>query len=110
MENGTLDRQARQKPVGCVQAALPGHQPHTSSLPCPLQAAKLKARLTLMEGWLQGSDCGQPWGPMDILQGEAPRGDIYQGHHVPPGTAGEQEPRGGLTRQTPTLEPFSLIL
>ncbi|XP_019494053.1 PREDICTED: laminin subunit gamma-3 [Hipposideros armiger] len=49
------------------------------------EAAKLKARLTLMEGWLQGSDCGRPWGPMDILQGEAPRGDIYQGHHVLPG-------------------------
>nr|KAF6433683.1 laminin subunit gamma 3 [Molossus molossus] len=46
------------------------------------EAAKLKARLTLMEGWLQGSDCGRPWGPMDILQGEAPRGDIYQGHHL----------------------------
>lgn len=49
------------------------------------EAAKLKARLTLMEGWLQGSDCGRPWGPMDILQGEDPRGDIYQGHHVLPG-------------------------
>uniref|UniRef100_A0A8D1HH38 Laminin subunit gamma 3 n=1 Tax=Sus scrofa TaxID=9823 RepID=A0A8D1HH38_PIG len=46
------------------------------------EAAKLKARLTLMEGWLQGSDCGRPWGPLDILQGEAPRGDIYQGHHL----------------------------
>ncbi|KAM5329584.1 laminin subunit gamma-3 [Glossophaga mutica] len=46
------------------------------------EAAKLKARLTLMEGWLQESDCGNPWGPMDILQGEAPRGDIYQGHQL----------------------------
>ncbi|XP_034519634.1 laminin subunit gamma-3, partial [Ailuropoda melanoleuca] len=46
------------------------------------EAAKLKARLTLMEGWLQGSDCGQPWGPLHILQGEAPWGDIYQGHHL----------------------------
>uniref|UniRef100_A0A8C6R7G5 Laminin subunit gamma-3 n=1 Tax=Nannospalax galili TaxID=1026970 RepID=A0A8C6R7G5_NANGA len=46
------------------------------------EAAKLKARLTLMEGWLQGSDCGSPWGPLDILQGESPRGDIYQGHHL----------------------------
>ncbi|XP_054440811.1 laminin subunit gamma-3 [Pteronotus mesoamericanus] len=45
------------------------------------EAAKLKARLTLMEEWLQGSDCGSPWGPMDILQGEAPRGDFYQGPH-----------------------------
>uniref|UniRef100_A0A8C9A0M5 Laminin subunit gamma-3 n=1 Tax=Prolemur simus TaxID=1328070 RepID=A0A8C9A0M5_PROSS len=59
---------------------------------CPLcyglvqeEAAKLKARLTLMEGWLQGSDCGSPWGPLDILQGEAPRGDAYQGHHLLPG-------------------------
>ncbi|XP_052580641.1 laminin subunit gamma-3 isoform X1 [Peromyscus californicus insignis] len=46
------------------------------------EAAKLKARLMLMEGWLQGSDCGSPWGPLDILQGEGPRGDVYQGHHV----------------------------
>ncbi|XP_031533075.2 laminin subunit gamma-3 isoform X2 [Vicugna pacos] len=46
------------------------------------EAAKLKARLTLMEGWLQGSDCGRPWGPLDILQGEAPRGDVYQGHRL----------------------------
>lgn len=46
------------------------------------EAAKLKARLTLMEGWLQGSDCGRPWEPMDFLQGEAPRGDSYQGHHL----------------------------
>ncbi|XP_044782389.2 laminin subunit gamma-3 isoform X3 [Bubalus bubalis] len=46
------------------------------------EAAKLKARLTLMEGWLQGSDCSRPWGPLDILQGEAPRGDIYQGPHL----------------------------
>ncbi|XP_021510381.2 laminin subunit gamma-3 isoform X2 [Meriones unguiculatus] len=44
-------------------------------------AAKLKARLMGMEGWLQGSDCGSPWGPLDILQGEAPRGAVYQGHH-----------------------------
>ncbi|KAM5298542.1 laminin subunit gamma-3 [Ctenodactylus gundi] len=44
------------------------------------QAAKLKARLTLMERWLQGSDCGSHWGSPDILQGESPRGDIYQGH------------------------------
>ncbi|XP_047556856.1 laminin subunit gamma-3 isoform X2 [Lutra lutra] len=46
------------------------------------EAAKLKARLTLMEGWLQRSDCGQPWEPLHILQGEAPRGDVYQGHHL----------------------------
>lgn len=39
-----------------------------------------------MEGWLQGSDCGSPWGPLDILQGEAPRGDVYQGHHLFQGT------------------------
>lgn len=32
-----------------------------------------------MEGWLQGSDCSEPWGPLHILQGEAPRGDVYQG-------------------------------
>ncbi|XP_077003316.1 laminin subunit gamma-3 [Tamandua tetradactyla] len=43
------------------------------------EAAKLKARLTLMEGWLQGSDCGWPWGPLDVLQGEAPKGNVYQG-------------------------------
>ncbi|KAL1786196.1 laminin subunit gamma-3 [Sigmodon hispidus] len=46
------------------------------------EAAKLKAKLMLVEGWLQGSDCGSPWGPLDILQGEAPRGDVYQGHHL----------------------------
>lgn len=39
-----------------------------------------------MEGWLQGSDCGSPWGPLEILQGEAPRGDVYQGHHLFQGT------------------------
>ncbi|KAM6182134.1 laminin subunit gamma-3 [Erethizon dorsatum] len=49
------------------------------------EVAKLKARLTLMEGWLQGSDCGSLWGPLDILQGEAPRGDSYQGYHLLPG-------------------------
>ncbi|XP_016817372.1 laminin subunit gamma-3 isoform X2 [Pan troglodytes] len=49
------------------------------------EAAKLKARLTLTEGWLQGSNCGSPWGPLDILLGEAPRGDVYQGHHLLPG-------------------------
>ncbi|XP_037654235.1 laminin subunit gamma-3 isoform X2 [Choloepus didactylus] len=46
------------------------------------EAAKLKARLTLMEGWLQGSDCGWPWGPLYVLQGEAPRGDVHQGPHL----------------------------
>ncbi|XP_040819775.1 laminin subunit gamma-3 [Ochotona curzoniae] len=46
------------------------------------EAAKLKARLALMEGWLQESDCGTPWGPLDIVQGESPRGDIYQGGHL----------------------------
>ncbi|XP_006834946.1 PREDICTED: laminin subunit gamma-3 [Chrysochloris asiatica] len=45
------------------------------------EAAKLKAKLILMEGWLQGSGCGTPWGPLDILQGEAPRGDAYQSYH-----------------------------
>lgn len=46
------------------------------------EAGKLKARLTLMEGWLRGSDCGGPWGPLEVLQGEAPRGDVYQGHQL----------------------------
>ncbi|XP_020021188.2 laminin subunit gamma-3 [Castor canadensis] len=46
------------------------------------QVAQLKARLTMMESWLQGSDCSSPWGPLDILQGEAPRGDVYQGYHL----------------------------
>ncbi|XP_004375822.1 laminin subunit gamma-3 [Trichechus manatus latirostris] len=50
------------------------------------EVAKLKARLTLMEGWLQGSGCGTPWGPLDVLQGEGPRGDVYQGHHLLPGS------------------------
>ncbi|XP_012576653.1 PREDICTED: laminin subunit gamma-3 [Condylura cristata] len=50
------------------------------------ETAKLKARLVLMEGWLEGSDCGRPWGPLDILQGEAPRGDVYQDHHLLQGT------------------------
>ncbi|KFO31935.1 Laminin subunit gamma-3 [Fukomys damarensis] len=43
------------------------------------KVAKLQARLTLMEGWLQGSDCSTPWGPLDVLLGEAPRGGGYQG-------------------------------
>lgn len=68
---------------------------------CPLQAAKLKARLTLMEGWLQRSDCGRPWEPMDFLQGEAPRGDSYQGHHLLQGTRGGREARGALAAQMP---------
>uniref|UniRef100_A0A8C5LN57 Laminin subunit gamma-3 n=1 Tax=Jaculus jaculus TaxID=51337 RepID=A0A8C5LN57_JACJA len=46
------------------------------------EAAKLKARLTVMDGWMLGSDCGSPWGPVDILQGEAPRGDAYQSHRL----------------------------
>ncbi|XP_038404935.1 laminin subunit gamma-3 isoform X1 [Canis lupus familiaris] len=46
------------------------------------EAAKLKARLTLMEGWLEGTNCGRSWGPLPILQGEAPRGDIYQDYHL----------------------------
>nr|XP_023421308.1 laminin subunit gamma-3 [Cavia porcellus] len=49
------------------------------------EVAKLKARLALMEEWLQGSDCGYPWGPPDILQGEAPGGNGDQGHHLLPG-------------------------
>uniref|UniRef100_I3MHP0 Laminin subunit gamma-3 n=1 Tax=Ictidomys tridecemlineatus TaxID=43179 RepID=I3MHP0_ICTTR len=61
------------------------------------EVAKLKARLTLMDGWLQGSNCG-PWGPLDILQGEAPRGDIYQGHHLLHGTG--QESRAFLEQMT----------
>lgn len=90
-----------------------GHQPPTPFLPCPLQASKLKARLTLMEGWLQGSNCGRPWGPLDILQGEAPRGDIYKGHPLLQGTVGEQSGRlggkgRGLAGQMPPVEPFSL--
>ncbi|XP_021567698.1 laminin subunit gamma-3 [Carlito syrichta] len=62
------------------------------------EAAKLKARLTLMEGWLQGSDCGSPWGPPDILQGEAPWGDLYQGLHLLPGV------REAFLEQTTGLE------
>lgn len=57
-----------------------------------------------MEGWLQGSDCGQPWGPLHVLQGEAPRGDIYQGHHLLQGTVREQSGRqreGWLVRHVP---------
>lgn len=67
-----------------------------------------------MEGWLQGSNCGRPWGPLDILQGEAPRGDVYQGHPLLQGTVGEQRGRlgvngRGLAGQMPPLEPFSGI-
>nr|AAF08983.1 laminin 12 gamma 3 chain [Mus musculus] len=62
------------------------------------EAAKLKARLMLMEGWLQRSDCGSPWGPLDILQGEAPLGDVYQGHHL------LQETRGTFLQQMVGLE------
>lgn len=62
------------------------------------EAAKLKTRLMLMEGWLQGSECGSPWGPLDILQGEAPRGDVYQGHHL------FQEARGTFLEQMVGLE------
>lgn len=95
------------------QSVLPGQSPHSPFLSCPLKAAKLKARLMLMEGWLQGSDCGRPWEPMDILQGEAPRGDIYQGHHLLQGTVGEHSGRpGGEGRpgwSDAPLEPFSLV-
>ncbi|XP_042536810.1 laminin subunit gamma-3 [Dipodomys spectabilis] len=45
--------------------------------------AKLKARLALVEEWLQGSDCSSPWEPLDILQEETPRGDAYQRHLLP---------------------------
>lgn len=66
-----------------------------------------------MEGWLQGSDCGRPWGLLDILQGEAPRGDVYQGPHLLQGTVGEQSGRlggqgMGLAGQMPTMEPLGL--
>lgn len=86
--------QVRQKPGAGVRGGLQATS-LTAFLPCPLQVAKLKARLTLMDEWLQGSNCG-PWGPLDILQGEAPRGDIYQGHHLLHGT--EPESRGWLVR------------
>ena len=64
-----------------------------------------------MEGWLQGSDCGRPWGPPDILQGEAPRGDVHQGPHLLQGTAREQsgslggQGRGRLVRCPPWSPP-----
>lgn len=66
-----------------------------------------------MEGWLQGSDCGRPWGPLDILQGEAPRGDVHQGPHLLQGTVRGQSGRlggqgRGLAGQMPTVEPLSL--
>ncbi|XP_025769296.1 laminin subunit gamma-3 [Puma concolor] len=61
------------------------------------EASKLKARLTLMEGWLQGSDCSEPWGPLHILQGEAPRGDVYQGRLL-------QGAREGFLEQVTGLE------
>ena len=51
-----------------------------------------------MEGWLQGSDCSEPWGPLHALQGEAPRGDVYQGRLL----QGEQA-TVWLADQTPPL-------
>ena len=57
-----------------------------------------------MEGWLQGSDCSEPWGPLHVLQGEAPRGDVYQGRLL----QGEQA-TGWLADQTPPLETFMLV-
>ncbi|EHB00219.1 Laminin subunit gamma-3, partial [Heterocephalus glaber] len=62
------------------------------------EVAKLRARLTLMEGWLQGSDCGSSWRPLDIPQREAPRGDSDQGHHLLSGA------RGALLEQLTGLE------
>nr|XP_060466438.1 laminin subunit gamma-3 [Panthera onca] len=59
-------------------------------------ASKLKARLTLMEGWLQGSDCSEPWGPLHVLQGEAPRGDVYQGRLLQGAREAFQEQVTGL--------------
>lgn len=89
---------------GDASSTTSGSRPHTPFFSSLLQAAKLKARLTLMEGWLQGSDCGQPWEPLHILQGEAPRGDVYQGHHLLQGTVREKSGRqraGWLARHTP---------
>ncbi|XP_042769208.1 laminin subunit gamma-3 [Panthera leo] len=60
------------------------------------EASKLKARLTLMEGWLQGSDCSEPWGPLHVLQGEAPRGDVYQGRLLQGAREAFQEQVTGL--------------
>lgn len=85
---GRAGSQRSRDPQGGQARQKPGEGSRQCFPPCPLQAAKLKARLTLMEGWLQGSDCGSPWGPMDVLQGEAPRGDIYQGLQLQ-GTAGD---------------------
>ncbi|XP_054980051.1 laminin subunit gamma-3, partial [Sorex araneus] len=47
------------------------------------QADKLRARLALMESWLQGSGCSRPWGPLDVLYGDDPRGDAFHGHPLP---------------------------
>lgn len=58
-----------------------------------------------MEGWLQGSDCGITWGPLDILQGEAPRGDVYQGHHLVQGTAGDRRQGKDWLVQRPLWGP-----
>ncbi|XP_072488849.1 laminin subunit gamma-3 isoform X2 [Notamacropus eugenii] len=49
------------------------------------EATKLKAKLAVMEQWLQKSDCDSPWRDY-ILLGESPRGDAYQGHYLLQGT------------------------
>lgn len=61
-----------------------------------------------MEGWLRGSDCGGPWGPLEVLQGEAPRGDVYQSHQLLQGTAREQSGRLGRKGGGWPEDPFSL--
>ncbi|XP_074149992.1 laminin subunit gamma-3 [Sminthopsis crassicaudata] len=49
------------------------------------EATKLKAMLTMMEQWLQKSDCDSPWRNY-ILLGESTRGDAYQGSYLLQGT------------------------
>ncbi|XP_074067004.1 laminin subunit gamma-3 isoform X1 [Macrotis lagotis] len=45
------------------------------------EATKLKAKLTMMERWLQKSDCDSPWRDY-VFQGESPRGDTYHSHYL----------------------------
>lgn len=61
--------QARQKPAEVSKQDF--RPPASHTLPLTLPGCQAEDQAALMEGWLQGSDCGRPWGPLDILQGEA---------------------------------------
>lgn len=65
-------------------------------------------------GWLQRVwPRGRPWGPLDILQGEAPTGDVYPGSPTCCRYSGGKWETGrgqgmGLAGQMPYMEPLGL--